>query len=366
MTDEREGKLSASSANIVYHCPGAPALWKTLNHTEPESEIAAAGTRMHEAMETGSTDVLEDHNEERVVETMAALEKESADKWLGGLGSVAKLPPAFREFRLWIVNRKTQERLVSAKLDVHWVAIEQKAALALDYKSGFLDVTEAERNVQTRIQALTLWHEYPFLDKIRVGIVQGRTYKLDEADYDRDTLEMAEKELRWHLWMSEQKDAPRIPGKHCRYCPAKAFCHEAITYALLVQQMKNDIIDGRTWAYVWRRKGITEAIFDSVTLSLKSLPPEELAELGLRLKENSPSMELGSAQDVFGVLFTAGLIDAKGFHACCKALKGRVEKAIIPVLREQGLKVADAKARIEDLLKPVSEMKEKQPSLVEL
>lgn len=368
VNDEREGLPSASSAEILYRCPGSKALRRQAPPA-PETEIAAAGTRIHAAKETGDTDDLESHNEEIVFDELDKLENEAMQTWMADLGSFAKAPPAFREFRLWMKDRATAAPLASAKLDVHWLAVEHHAALALDYKSGFKDVTDSDRNIQTRIQALTLWHEYPFLQRIRVGVLQGRLRKISLADYDLNTLRLAEQEFLFHNWMADQPDAPRVPGKHCKYCPAKAICREAMCYALMASVMsaEGDLVSPKEQAWLWKRKGITDDVFDAVTIALKSLPTEELAGLGLGIKPNAPTMELPDAQTVFSTLFERGLIDAATYRDCCKPLKGRIEKVVVPIIRsKEGCTAAVAKSKVNAILEPISTMKEKNPSLVEL
>jgi hypothetical protein len=108
---------------------------------------------------------------------------------------------------------------------------ETKTLEVVDYKNGAGVVVEIEGNVQTRYYglgaALTLAKGRE-IDQVKMTIIQPnaphadgviRTETIDAIElmnFAADLLAAARKTL--------DPDAPLVPGKHCRFCPASAVC----------------------------------------------------------------------------------------------------------------------------------------------
>lgn len=209
----------------------------------------------------------------------------------------------FREQRLWIRNRANLGLIASAQLDVYF--IYGSNALAIDFKTGFSEQTPSERNWQLKTQALALWHEYPNLKHIRMAIAHSRlSSKFDACDFTVRDLEMVERDLLFLVWKSEQPDAPRVPGAHCRWCKARGLCPESATMALVVSKgvefgsLKNSLdvaaliktLTPSQLKFIYERRSLANEIIEGSVQRLKTLPPEQLALIGLKL-DNGASLK---------------------------------------------------------------------------
>jgi hypothetical protein len=364
--DERAGLTSASSAEGDINCPGKRQAEKPFP-PEPETDVAAQGSLIHGMVETGDIDE-EQLDEATIAKRLQDLEEKAVTKWMADLG-LTERPKPIREERIWFRDRLTMAPLASAKPDVLYV--RPPYALIIDFKSGFLRATEAPRNWQLRTQALCTWHEYPELIRIRVAIAQHRfTSLLDPCDYDLNALQMSEAELLRGLWRSEQPDAPRNPGKWCRYCRAKQDCLSAAAWATLaIHEAENaggvGNLDPWTLRLIWERSSVAIQVFESVKKALKALPPETLESLGLKLQGGNGDRTVSDIQVLFNILYAEGLMDAGTFRTICSTGIGKVEKACLPLLAQKlAITQADAKEKLNDILAPVITRKPKEPTLV--
>lgn len=290
--DPRLGKPSASGIYKLVSCPGSLAAEKDLPELPAES-FTQEGTDIHAAAETGDTSELEGDSVD-IAKRLKALEESTRDAWFNERpgGEVQR----FAEVRLWMRDRKTLELLVSAQLDVLYV--EGEHCLIVDFKTGYLDAPPADRNWQLLCQAICVAHEHPGVKTFRVAIAASRlSSKLDVAEYTLEDLQHAERELLHVLWLAKQPDAQRRPSMCCRYCKAKGICPEAASFSLVTQQKLGitsadklailaavNSLTPQQMAHVWQRGKIATMILDGVEAKLKSITPEQLAEVRLMLK----------------------------------------------------------------------------------
>lgn len=372
-TDERENLPSASGIPRLVHCAGSRQA-EVLFPGEEQTEVATSGTAIHAALETGLDENLA-VSEKDVAENMRKIEEQAILAWKQSIGADG-VPSIHREQRLWIRDRKTLKLIASAKPDV--VAVDGVHALALDFKSGFLDTESADANWQLKTQALAVWHEYPEVTHVRVGIIQHRFgSKYDPCDYTLEDLKQAEAELKFYLHLAAQAGAPRVPGKHCRYCRARGACPEANAMALIpnisvpVTDKKQvfdrvSLLNVNQLAAIRERKTLIEAILDAVDSRMKQLPAEELATVGLELKPNSPMRTLPDIQKVYELLKRENLLeDDAEFRTLCKVSIGAIEELTIPRIQKKlgGGSVKDADAELVKLLAPIVVPSPKSPSL---
>lgn len=363
MSDERLGRPSASSADIFYNCPGSTNLQATIpkNDAIDDSPERQQGTEIAEALETDDFQGL-DEDGKRIADKLKEMTDTALAEFERFVGT--KVTKIGREERFWIRDRNTLEQLVSAKLD--WYAVQLPFACVVDHKTGYIPVTPASRNIQCRIQALCLFHEYPELVSIKVATAQYRfTGKFDAVDYTASDLARAEQELLFNLWRAKEPTAPRVPGSHCRYCRAKGICPEAGAYALLPASLVPSVTDKdvpalvsqltiEQLAAIRQRKSLIEKIISSVDARLRGLPPEELTKVGMYLAKPGEVRSVIHVQGAFDILREQGLMDEREFSVCCDVVLGRVEEALVEkVTKKTGCTQKEAKAYLDKLLDPV-------------
>lgn len=207
-----------------------------------------------------------------------------------------------REKRLWVRDRSTLELITSAKLDVFYILGTH--ALIIDAKSGFRTPTPSERNWQLKCQVVALWQAHPELEHIRAATAHSRlSSSFDATDYDIEDIKRAEREIRQVIWRSQQPEAPRVPGAHCRYCRALGVCREAATHSLVVAHGGKLLPTGKPdqlaiiesvgrmtpgeLAFVHKKEPLAKAFFDSVEARMKQLPEDVLAGIGYRLADGN-------------------------------------------------------------------------------
>lgn len=166
MNDPRKGKPSASGVERLALCPGSWNLESKLP-PEPESDDAAAGTRIHDAL-AGSIDpktlgVDEFDTYSRILD----MEKEALAIWKSTLPEDGD-PIVVREERLWMES-ESGEPLFSGQFDVCFMI--GKEALLLDAKSGRGEVQSSEGNFQLMALASLIGERFPHIEAVTVAIL---------------------------------------------------------------------------------------------------------------------------------------------------------------------------------------------------
>lgn len=368
MNAEREFLPSASFVPIAANCPGAWSLCLTCPKEEG-TKVTEQGIDIHAALETESYDELPP-DEKEIALRLKEQEQMAKDAWLQDVfcgDSVQEI----REQRLWIRDRKTFKLLASAKVDVAFV--HGDAACALDFKSGFAEMTPSELNWQFKAQAVAIWHEFPEVTRVRAGGVASRLRdKTDLADYDLAALKAAEWEILRVLDKANAPDAPRFPGAHCRYCRAKPFCREHVSWSTLdVQSFKMDDelgvalavsrLSPAAAARIYTKASVIKVLLESIKHRLLSMSDDELAAVGLK-KEEGDSRRVVEKPDVV----IAKLCESMKPEELCKRLKPKIGEIDAIVSEIHGIKKKDAKAKVKELFGDAIVEKQNAPSVVEI
>ena len=370
--DEREGLPSASAMYRVVSCPGSLALIEACKPPELTTSVAQQGTEIHAALETGETYALDEESQE-IVDKLKQTGQELLDNWSAG-----KFHVSFREseHRLWIRD-KSLNPIASAKLDVSYQALPENKSLIIDFKTGFLPVTPAEKNWQLRTQAVAVHQEYG-ATHIRVAVACARLGKphVDFVDYTLEDLKNAERDLLFQLWKAKQPDAPRHAGDWCKYCPAKAYCCEAAAWSAVevvspTQTVTTkeqiglavELMTPEHLVHVWRKRNIVEGVLDAIKARLKSLPEEELSSLGLRLKEGKKMREIVDLPSALENVRTNLDIYGANMLGCMKLS--------IPILtqtyqQQNQLTRKEAEDKLTETLKPYINESRGEPTLEEI
>lgn len=219
MTDERLGLPSASSRERDWRCPGNRQLVARLREAgelrDDKTAVSESGDKIHSALETGDDDDLS-HAETVSLESIQ--EKIDNIKEMAGVPDDAE---EVKEVRLWL--RDGLKKIASGKADItyRWGSL----SLIIDAKSGWKEVTPSPENLQLRgLVALELANN-PDCDTVMTAIAPAVGKPHDLVVYHRETTGvLAIAEWKEHIKRTEEPDAPRIPGDHCDYCPAKLHC----------------------------------------------------------------------------------------------------------------------------------------------
>ncbi len=340
-SDERLNLPSASSMARTHICAGWLQLYQSIpvdQRPAETTEAAESGIRIHAAVESDETDNL-DMTEAEIASRLSELEQQSALEWLPQTGAVALAEVEhIKEKRLWIRDAAGQP-LASARVDS--ARIFQGWAMVCDLKTGFLQTVPAARNHQMKLQAVALRHEYG-VSHVRVVIAAHRFRShVTAADFDEDALQMAEHEIAFDLWRASQPDAARVPSSECTYCPAKAFCPEAATYAILpsrytIGTSKQEIeatVAGLTpqdLALIENRRLVIEKILEACKARLKRLPTNELAALGFELAPGRAQMEIKDPGAIIAWLESEGLLKEDEITGVFKLIHGTMEEIVVP------------------------------------
>lgn len=353
--DERAGLPSASGIPKLIHCAGSRAAELPMPNL-PEQDVTATGNAVHAAL-AGEEEELE-LSESEIKEKIAATEKAVVIDWLAEF-SLPSVTSVIRETRMWIRNRATLDPIASAKPDVAYVSTAGLHALVINYKTGFADQDDSAINWQSRTEALAVWHQYPQLEHIRAGTLSSRLKtKVDFADYTQEDLRRIEQELRHAIWRSEQHDAPRVPGKHCRWCKAQANCKERATYITTplhlvkaVDQLdliqKIGALPPALLGYYYQRKSDVNATFEIMEARLKSFTPEQLREAGYELAKGVTSTKITDVGAAFTKL--GEVLTPEQRLSCINLVEGR---AIELVAAKETISKEKAKAKVRALLAP--------------
>jgi len=237
MTDDpRRGLSSASIMYRVANCSGSETLILSLREVgkyyELPSLAIASGNRIHNYLEfegLGLSAQAEDffkvlNTEERAVSRKAVEIRNSlVDEFLGN-GSQKEI---IVEKRFWY--RQHLRPRFSGQPD--FIAIKDRRALIVNYKSGRVEAEPAADNLQLRTEAVLLKHNRPELEQIIASIVEPLvSWESEAVAYDQKDLARAEQEILAFVDRAQWNRETRVAGVWCRYCNARAHCREALAY----------------------------------------------------------------------------------------------------------------------------------------
>lgn len=314
--EERLDLPSGSQMEIVVECPGSVNLKRTIppgmvhdTRSADEKEWGNRGDRIHKAFQTGQTI---DLNSEELETYNVGLKHEQriVQKWI----ETKALDPALvkegpRELRVWLHKPYDFLQLMgSAKLDRHYIYRDPDRCclLVLDLKSGWNpNLPPSAHSWQLKYQLIALWREeYDGVTDGRVAYVKPKEKcdLEDYCDYQIQDLRYSFDSIAFHSWQAGQPDAPRRPGLHCNWCPCKAWCPEALAYALLPSTIAKvfnpkhiaervNCVTGDDLYRIWESGPVIRKILDAVTNRLKTFDTDQLFVLNLergKARENSP------------------------------------------------------------------------------
>jgi hypothetical protein len=224
MTDEHEGKPSASKQRRYELCPGSWQLEQEARRlgqvAHEDSPAARRGTLIHAFLagqpdEDGREIVLTD--QERI--TADFLQERSQEQITRIFGDQPY--QELNEKRLWLTLNG--EKVLSGRFDK--ILYTSTTALLIDWKTGFSEPVEAEQNSQLKVlSVLVALHMPPTLKEVVAMIVSG-PFGVTEARYDRVALKDAWDSIVRTLQAIQNPRAPIVPSvEACKHCPAAMIC----------------------------------------------------------------------------------------------------------------------------------------------
>lgn len=370
---ERLDLPSASAMERTVACPGSVNLIRSLppeafnQKPEEEDEWAKKGTRIHAAFETGNTLDL-DAEEADIYRQGVEYEKSIVDKWVydKALEGFEEGP---REMRVWLHDPLNfPDLLGSVKIDRHYIGLPRSrgCVCVTDLKSGWNpNLPQSPRSWQLRFAAVALWKEEygDWMKEARVGYckAQQKCTVNDFCNYAEQDLIYSWQSIQFHLWESSQPDAPRHPGQHCNWCPAKAWCPETGGLAMLPSVIARSVPESNLMPWnmmvdqmqpvdclkIWDNHTIIEKILKAVTLRLKKMPKEQLTDLGLDLGKGREIKTVGNMALAFQLMCSH--FSESDVVACTDFVK---ERLIALVMRERGHSKEEAQKWVEVQLAP--------------
>lgn len=352
--DEREGKPSASYMERLYRCPGSWAFSKRVPAIPPGPE-ADSGSRIH-AYLSGDPIPL-DEGETHIAEECLAVEEQVLERvGMTVCGQVV------REMRLWDLNRS-----VSGKADA--IYLSDQTALVIDYKTGRGEVPAAKENLQLATLAVLTCTNFIEVNKVYVAIIQPLAEprytiaEYDEEDFIRysDMIDNAVKALL-------NPTVGLTAGDWCRYCPCKPHCPEFSRHCVpaVIPDKPDELVKSLTVEQckeLWEKRGLVDALMDSVEDRLKALPEPELTALGLRMKPGAVKEKITDPDIVYERAVGTHGLSKFAFLDCVEVKKGKLQSSIKSKTGKNG---KELDAIMDSILDGCVEEKQNKPSLAKL
>lgn len=243
MTDERNSLPSASALSRIISCPGSQAIIEKLRKestggARPPDDDADFGIDTHAVL---SGEVSEMSVPERVtwVAKQCASIRTRILKEIFGDEDGLKL---FVETRFWLTDYQGN-KVFSAKPDL--IAGKNGVFVCLEYKSLTGFVEPADENFQIMSQCTAFADDDATRNSngdVEVVAMYGAViqpllgHKPSLVKFDIKDLMRAKRLILQKLDDAKTIGAPRIPGRHCSWCPARNKCPEAVVDLLAVEK----------------------------------------------------------------------------------------------------------------------------------
>lgn len=328
--DVRQNLPSASSFGADVACPGRRNLIKSLPKVElPPDPDAERGTKIHAAWQTGNTLPLDEGELTDYTSGIKHIDEVVA-AWCRDK-NIVRFEELPREERLWLNDENTMAALGSGQVDRWYRGWDEEGntfLLIIDGKSGFgTYVPPSQRSWQLRYYAVLVWKETGCVN-IRVAYVKPKEKAdpTDYTDYDYYNLQKSFESIIFHTWETEQPEAKRNPGVHCRYCPAAlgGYCPEAGAWTMLPSVQAGNITPTRGFDYaafvatldpadlvkIIDGLAVRHKIEDACKARLKGMEPQELAKYRLRLGKATINRPIVNTKAAFDKLVNEVKVDA--------------------------------------------------------
>ena len=349
MTDERNGKPSASGMSRLALCPGSWNLEQTLPPQE-ENKYMALGTDVH-AVLAGTKDFDSLTEEGQDIATRCLNEFSTM---IGQLDLGERTKEVIEE-RFWY------DDLFSGAID-RIDFFGEDTAVVTDYKTGRVAQSGAAENYQLRAYAVCAKKAFPQLKTIFVAIIQPMAGPKTIAEYNEEDLAKAEEEIVGIVTASQSNDAIRTPSPDaCKWCRAKSICPEVRGAHKELEVISSSVVPRLSNEEILAVDEKAEVVLDFIDEVRKEMKARMMAGqqfAGRSLTEGRKTRSVTDALAVISAL--AGVVEQSDILACSKLSVTSLEKVYA---KARGLKGKDAKQQFEDALGWLIETTTSEPSI---
>ena len=348
MTNERNGKPSASGFSRLALCPGSWNLEQTLPPQE-ENKYMALGTAVH-AVLAGQADF----------ETLTEEGQDIATRCLNEFSTMIGQLDLGERTKEVIEERFWYDDLFSGAIDR--IDFFGDTAVVTDYKTGRVAQSGAAENYQLRAYAVLVKKAYPELKTILVAIIQPLAAGKTIAEYNEEDLAKAEEEIVGIVRASKKHDAPRTPSPDaCKWCRAKSICPEVRGTHKELEVVSNSVVPQLSNEEILAIDEKAEVVLDFIEEVRKEMKARMLAGqqfAGRSLTEGRKTRSVTDALAVISAL--SGVVEQSDILSCSKLSVTSLEKVYA---KAKGLKGKDAKQQFEDALGWLIETTTGEPSI---
>lgn len=235
----KHAKLSPSKADQWVNCPASIQLCENLP-TIPPNAYMQEGTKAH--------NFAEELLKEKI--TLDDVPEEFQEALNVYLSFITTLKNTFKNSELYI-EQKVELPNTEIFGTCDCLIKSENQIFVIDYKHGAGVSVNVEDNKQLLIYALgalAFFNEYEDkkdIENIVLAIVQPRikdeTPKIKTINYSHNALMTFKEMLQEAVVKTKQKNPDILPGKHCKFCNAKAICPKY--YDQVVEVAKTDFKD---------------------------------------------------------------------------------------------------------------------------
>lgn len=230
-------KLSASSSKRWMECPGSVVLETLFGNDEDESPYAEEGTKAHAVAEARLTALFNPRSRKAAGRVKTLKDEVDAEMWqfTGQYEAFCKeiadeMALDGHTVRAYIEQKVCFDKWVPHGFGtVDFCAVGGNDLHIVDFKYGKGVPVYAEDNTQMRAYALGFLQEmeviYDNLETVTMHIMQPRINNISSATITvAELTKWAEEELKPKAKKAYANTREYQPGKHCKFCKAKAVC----------------------------------------------------------------------------------------------------------------------------------------------
>jgi|10_taG_2_1085330.scaffolds.fasta_scaffold01829_15 CRISPR/Cas system-associated exonuclease Cas4 (RecB family) len=336
----RPNHITASGMEQAALCPGSFAAQK--GKPNSSNALADAGTRIHDALEAGNIDNLDDEDEQQLAVRAAQLRDEVIDGFFLSqpmFDEVMKLEHE-KQFHLREQRLFGLAGTVSGRFD--GLVVDEHRALIFDYKTGYAEPIDAQHNLQMRCYAVLVAENYEHVTEVTAAIIQPRIRpEISLVEYKSEDLDAAAVEIQSIIDAANAPNAPRQAGPlQCKYCRAKADCGEATQLTVNLNKLQGATIPDEKLPELLTTCSAAKKIIEAIELRARDLldkDPEAIP--GYKLKPGAKKAEIINPQKLFNRCNERHSILPHEFVDVCDIGKGRLKALIkqVTALKGKGL-----------------------------
>lgn len=239
MASASHARLSASGSHRWLNCPGSVRLEETL--PDSTSVFAEEGTRAHALAEDALNIYLKTKNERECISFLETCpDKEMASYVSNYVDHAINLIVEF-ELKKLDTEAHIEEMVDFSKWvkggfgTIDFLLMAEGKLIIRDLKYGKGVPVDSLDNSQLILYALGAIDKYDFLydfKEVSIGIIQPRLDNISITNYDIEDILNFGKEFKVKASITDNPNAPIVPGVWCKFCKARAICKKRVSYYL--------------------------------------------------------------------------------------------------------------------------------------